>query len=363
MKQLTLSTSTNQNEFMGSLYEDYDSISSYMSAFELVLAVIFVLGISLNLVSIAFILKSERLNPISILIMNLALADLVYTAGIPLFISHAIGKSWSHGLIGCRVFILTDFIGVIVGIYTVTALSVERFFEVADKKKRLEKLSNQFKNFLAYVFLVLTWIIAILFSMPLVSSIRLEELQNNSFTCETDWTENKMNGFFIVKFVLVFALPFSIICFSSIKLLIFLKQSKILNQSINSTPVNRVKSKKDCMKTIRKQDTIKRDKKTKRIRVRKKAINTVLSIVAVFLAQWFPLWMAELYKAITTDPITSIQLINMIASLISYTNSITNPLLYMILTHHFRRFISKLTKGSRITNSPKPKRNLKITSV
>ena len=82
---------------------------------------------------------------------------------------------------------------------------------------------------------------------------------------------------------------------------------------------------------------IRLNKKAKRSKIREKAIKIVLSIVLLFFIQWAPLWLFELYKAMTTnDYIENIHLINTIITMISYSNSISNPLLYIILTHKFR---------------------------
>jgi hypothetical protein len=48
-----------------------------------------------------------------------------------------------------------------------------------------------------------------------------------------------------------------------------------------------------------------------------------------------PLWTLELIKAICSEYIENIHLINVIATIISYSNSVSNPLLYIILTHKF----------------------------
>ena len=102
------------------------------------------------------------------------------------------------------------------------ALSVERFLEVADKKKRLVKLKNKIKLRIISAYMASVWLFAFLFSLPIVMSIELVQLVDNSFMCETNWSEFKMNTFFTIKFIL----PFTIIFMSSVKLLIFLIKHK-----------------------------------------------------------------------------------------------------------------------------------------
>ena len=123
------------------------------------------------------------------------------------------------GLAGCRLFFMIDFTGMIVGIYTISILSVERCIEVLDTKRRT---SQKFKNFLTGLCLIVIWLFAVVFSLPIVLSFESNILHNGSFTCEMTWTDQKTNAFFIVKYLLIFIVPFTIILVSSTKLLIFL---------------------------------------------------------------------------------------------------------------------------------------------
>ena len=102
-------------------------IVSYVTALTCVLALIVIFGLVFNFISIIAILKFKKLEPINILIFNLTLADIVYISGIPMYIDNVFKQSWPFELIGCRIFFMTDFVGMIVGVYSVVALSVERF--------------------------------------------------------------------------------------------------------------------------------------------------------------------------------------------------------------------------------------------
>lgn len=334
----------------------FGTISPYVKTVSILLGFIFVIGIISNLVSILAILKLEKLKTINLLILNLALADIVYTLGIPLFVTNVFSQSWPFKLIGCQLFFLIDFMGMITGVYTVAALSVERYFEVADKKKRLEKYSDRLKLLIGTLYLISVWIFAFLFSLPMILSIELRESMNNSHTCDTNWTQFTLNVFFAIKFTFIFIIPFSVILISSIKLLLFLKKWRRL-----AKPVPRIIS---LLKPTKNEDKISELRVTRvstttpvvRIKkdIRKKAIQIVLSIVFLFLVQWTPLWIAELNKALTTDmsttfedeenvhKIQSLHLINIVITLISYTNSLSNPMLYMFMTFSFRKFVRDL---------------------
>ena len=58
------------------------TVMAYANTVIFVLGIIFVVGIFLNLTSIIAIIRTKKLEPITLLILNLALADIVYIAGI-----------------------------------------------------------------------------------------------------------------------------------------------------------------------------------------------------------------------------------------------------------------------------------------
>jgi uncharacterized membrane protein (Fun14 family) len=236
----------------------------------LILAILFIFGIILNLISIIAILRTKKLEIISILILNLAFADIVYLTGIPFFTMSALFGSWPFGLSGCIIFYLIDYVGMVVGVYTVAALSLERFLVVTDNKKRLENLSDKFKKFIVFIYLTIIWLIGIIFSLPLLLNIYLGKSMDDTYTCELNIDETKQDIILILRFFLIFILPFSIILTSSVKLIFFLK--------------------KNSFSTRRKSNSNEKESNSKANSVHQKAIKIVLSIVFMFIIQWLPLW-------------------------------------------------------------------------
>ena len=125
--------SLNFSSFDSNKFEEYynhfeQKNRAVFYTFSTILSAIVLLSILFNSISVLSILMARAFTPINVLIVNLAFADLTYSLGIPMFISHTFSKSWPFGLFGCRFFIFTEFFGIIVGILTVTGLSVERFY-------------------------------------------------------------------------------------------------------------------------------------------------------------------------------------------------------------------------------------------
>jgi hypothetical protein len=74
--------------------------------------------------------------------------------------------------------------------------------------------------------------------------------------------------------------------------------------------------------------------------VRRKAVRLVLAIVLVFLIQWSPLWTFQFIHMFGSSRIAHLHLINAVISIISYTNTVANPILYMLLTYNFKQYLN-----------------------
>lgn len=76
--------------------------------------------------------------------------------------------------------------------------------------------------------------------------------------------------------------------------------------------------------------------------VRQKASCLVLIIIVLFLFQWSPLCVFQLVIIFSNDlNIPNIQLVNLLVSTLSYSNTIANPILYMLLTYNFKLYFKK----------------------
>ncbi|CAF0715721.1 unnamed protein product, partial [Brachionus calyciflorus] len=198
---------------------------SYSLCFSGLLILIFVLNFIFNMLSISSVLNTKPFTTISLLILNLSIADIIYSIGIPFFIIQILNHKLPFESFGCKLFLMTEFLGIIVGLFTVTALSVERFFDVADKKKRFNNYSNKYKLFIIGIYLIFTWLFAFFFTLPFVSSVYLQKFGSN-YSCQTSWSDTSMKIYFITIFFIIFLTPYLIIIISSVKLLIFLNEWK-----------------------------------------------------------------------------------------------------------------------------------------
>lgn len=381
-----------------------------------ILSLIFILGLFFNAISIIFIILARAFTPINLLIINLGLADITYSLGIPFFISQTLNLNWSFGLLGCRIFIFTEFSGIIVGILTVAALSVERFHDVTIKNN-LEQYSDRLKPYFAILYSILVWTFALCFSLPLIMSIQLKKHDQN-FICQSNWNDSTLRIFFILKLFLIFILPYSVITISSYKLLKFLNNwKKRFNKSAFSSRRLKtnllVKQRKNSVQTsvvvigckyasivhekpeenliknsmvtintneanyqaylqmangdlededfeksenfrfgqalvnIKKFLSRKKSSKPSIVKnrylnsVRRKAIRLVLAINFLFIIQWSPFWIFQIVMLFSTSGVQNIRSIITMVSTLSYSNTVANPVLYMLLTYNFKEYLQK----------------------
>jgi hypothetical protein len=85
--------------------------------------------------------------------------------------------------------------------------------------------------------------------------------------------------------------------------------------------------------------------------IRVKASRLVLIIILLFLLQWSPLWIFQLIMLFTKKEIYHVQLINLIITTLSYSNTVANPALYMLITYNFREYCKKSSILKRVRKS------------
>ncbi|CAF0892913.1 unnamed protein product [Brachionus calyciflorus] len=365
--------------------------------FFILLILVFIFSLIFNLISITSIFASKQYTPINILITNLGFADITYTFGIPFFLFQLFQYKIPFGSFGCKLFIFTEFSGIIVGILTVAALSVERFIDVAESKNKSKFITylSSHKLEFSICYSIIVWFISLCFSIPIILSINSE--------CQSKWQDSTLTMFFMLKFLIIFICPYLIIIVSSVKLLSFLnkwkkklsKRTKIDRPMINVAK-NLKESKNNCLLSVEDKkvktllcptgsyssiletsnmsvsharlnnqendhhshfnDLVQKNfyKKQHRIKgksdyignVRRKATRLVLIILLLFIAQWSPFWIFQIFMLLSsqTTRIENIQFINVAVSSLSYSNTVANPALYMLLTYNFKKNSKKMFK-------------------
>ncbi|CAF1062472.1 unnamed protein product [Rotaria sordida] len=284
-----------------------------------ILGIIFVASVILNCVSIISIVGARAITPINLLIINLAVSDIVYSLTIPIFAVHIVIPWWPFGRVGCQLAIAIDIIAMIVGVYTITALSVERYMDVRERSRRY---NDQVKIIFVLSFIILLWLFAILFPLPMSSSLFVHNrtraaLVSGVSECKSRWTPGELSRYVQLKFACAFLLPSLITCTFSFRLILFLHRWSIRSRrlSLSQNSLNNYK---------------------------RRATTLVLLIIISFFVLWSPLWILQLYDTFNKrGPTPYIQILNFLTLVFVYANGLLNPLLYLILTQNFRDYIKR----------------------
>lgn len=72
------------------------------------------------------------------------------------------------------------------------ALSLERWLEIADSKKRLDKYSQKFKVACALLYILIVWLVSLFFSLPMILSFKEGFSLDGSFVCDSKWDDNEV---------------------------------------------------------------------------------------------------------------------------------------------------------------------------
>ncbi|CAF1282668.1 unnamed protein product [Adineta steineri] len=293
----------------------------------LILGIIFVLSVLLNSLSIICIIGAKAITPINLLIINLAISDILYALTIPMFAVHIVTPSWPFGRLGCQLAISIDIIAMIVGVYTITALSIERYIDVRERNRRY---NDQLKLFFVIFYIIILWIFGILFPLPMSLSLFVysREKDKRIIDCRSNWTSNDLSHYVELKFVFAYLFPSIITCLFSFRLILFVHRWSMKSRRLSST--------NNSLNIYK-----------------RRATTLVLSIIISFFVLWSPLWIFQLYDTYNQrGPTIYIQILNFITIVFVHTNGLLNPLFYLLLTQNFRDYL-KINKCFPWKKSPK----------
>ncbi|CAF1235983.1 unnamed protein product [Adineta steineri] len=290
-------------------------------------AAIFLGTIILNLLAIVYIRSRRDKTSIAILVVNLAIADIIHAMGIIFFSSNLFTPSWVFGEFGCKFSLSIDVLCTVVIVYTVAALSVERYIDARSK------LTAKFRLIITFISLIIIWTVGLLLPYPFIFYTFLYDqtrtvntnitiTTTSILTCRSVLSERALLIYEIVLYVMAFIIPYSIIVLFSLKLLRFLRQW--LNRKQKLTRLNVVKR-------------------------RTRGVKLVLCIVLSFLICYTPFWIFKFYTSFLVDetirrrPLLRrfLTYAHQLVVLLSHIEGILNPLFFIVLTEHFCRTFSK----------------------
>uniref|UniRef100_H3AM23 Type-2 angiotensin II receptor n=2 Tax=Latimeria chalumnae TaxID=7897 RepID=H3AM23_LATCH len=288
--------------------------SDYESNFvPVVYSIIFILGFTGNsLVVIIFCFFIGIKTVASVYILNLAVADLLFLTGLPLWAAYyAFGYNWLLGSVMCKICSSLLCLNLYASIFFITCMSVDRYLAVVHPLKSQRKRSQCQARWISF----LVWGLACLASAPTFYFRDTFYIDNLKVTaCIMDYPEDEYlqwsAGMALMKNTLGFLVPVTVMatCYIGI--------------GRHLTGIEGFGNNKQ-----------KRDK----------VLKMVIAVVLAFLSCWLPFHILTFLDTLSRlKLITNCVVITVIDTAMSFAicagfaNSCINPILYCFVGNHFR---------------------------
>ncbi|KAK2885778.1 hypothetical protein QQF64_020773 [Cirrhinus molitorella] len=280
-------------------------------------SVICAVGLTGNTAVIYVILKAPKMKTVTnMFILNLAIADDLFTLVLPINIAEHLLHYWPFGEVLCKIILSIDHYNIFSSIYFLTVMSVDRYLVVLSTVRSKRMPYRTYRA--AKIVSLCVWLLVILIVMPFTvfAGVYISPDDTERKSCVLSFPSPESLWFKasrIYTLILGFAIPVSTICILYTMMLYKLRNMRL---NTNAKALDKAKKKVTIM---------------------------VFIVLAVCLFCWTPFHLSTIV-ALTTDLRTTPLLIGIsyfITSL-SYANSCLNPFLYAFLDDSFRKAFKKM---------------------
>lgn len=299
---------------VGSLPERDDlarTINGWLLAIIVLYVVVCCFGILTNgLVIYVIIVASKAATVTNLYVLNLAVSDFLFLAGVPFTVVTAVERMWIFGGIMCKIFWATTSINWFTSIYTLTVLSADRYFAICHAFWSIPYRTPT----VARLVCVGIWTVSLVVMLPIIVHGRTAEVEGR-VSCTVDWPENDLNVdpyhvFIGYSFSLGYAVPIGLITVFYSLVVLRLKGAR-----------------PNCSTST---------KRTRSQRAQTRVTLMVTLVTAVNVICWLPYWIFQLLflfakQELSSSTILAYQLI----TVMNYANSAVNPVLYAFLSESF----------------------------
>ncbi|KAG7272407.1 hypothetical protein CRUP_035602 [Coryphaenoides rupestris] len=128
-------------------------------------------------------------------VLSLALADLLYLFTAPFIVYDSLASGWAFGELGCRLLLSLDLLTMHASIFTLTAMSLDRYRAVA---RPLHASSSNSSGLLR---VGLAWGLAVALSLPMMITLHLQDGDSQEGQlCVPAWDEQSSKAYLSVLF-------------------------------------------------------------------------------------------------------------------------------------------------------------------
>ncbi|XP_063781060.1 neuropeptides B/W receptor type 1 [Pseudophryne corroboree] len=291
-------------------------IPKFYLALPIIYSVICAVGLTGNTAVIYVILKAPKMKSVTnMFILNLAIADELFTLVLPINIVDYLLLQWPFGEFMCKLIISIDEYNTFSSIYFLTVMSIDRYLVVV---ATVESKKLSFRTYRAAKIVSLcVWSFVTIIILPFVIFAKLHQ-EHDRLQClfvfphpEGMWWQMSR----IYTLILGFAIPVSTICILYTMMLYKLRRMRL---NTNAKALDKAKKKVTFMVAI---------------------------ILAVCLFCWTPYHLSTVVALTTDIPQTPVVIgISLFITSLSYANSCLNPFLYAFLDDNFRKSFRKLVE-------------------
>ncbi|XP_056286448.1 somatostatin receptor type 5 [Pseudoliparis swirei] len=283
-------------------------VDGYGVAMAILYLAVCVLGLAGNSLVIVAILKLDKMaSSATVYILNLAVADGLFMAGLPFIASQNFQNRWVFGDAACKAVMVLDGINQFTSAFCLAAMSVDRYMALADPLRFARWRTPRRAKAVA----ALLWLFSLLTILPMALHFSAER-----GLCVPDLVSGaRWLGVLSYTFVAGFALPFAVMTASYAALLLGLRARR---RRLRAPPAADPESR----------------------RPERQVADAVVAVVVVFAVCWLPFY-AFNFCSLHQSGVAFARAFEW-AVLLSYSWSCANPILYACLSDAFRRHFRSL---------------------
>ncbi|XP_007957826.1 galanin receptor type 2 [Orycteropus afer afer] len=277
-------------------------------------ALIFLVGTVGNALVLAVLLRGgQAVSTTNLFILNLGVADLCFiVCCVPFQATVYTLDGWVFGWVLCKAVHFLIFLTMHASSFTLAAVSLDRYLAIRYPLHSRELRTS--RNALAVIGLI--WGLSLLFSGPYLSYYRQSRLANLT-VCHPAWSAPRRRAMDLCTFVFSYLLPVLVLGLTYARTLWYLWRAV--------DPVSAGSGSR---------------------RAKRKVTLMIVIVAALFCLCWLPHHALILWVWFGRFPLTrATYALRILSHLVSYANSCVNPIVYALVSKHFRKGFRKVCAG------------------
>nr|XP_033815859.1 galanin receptor type 2 [Geotrypetes seraphini] len=277
----------------------------------LVYSAIFLVGMVGNSLVLAVLLRNGKVNnTTNLFILNLGVADLCFILFcVPFQATIYVLDSWVFGPFVCKAVHFVIYLTMYASSFTLATVSLDRYLAIRYPLRSRELRTP--RNALAAIGLV--WGLSIIFSGPYLSYYQELQLANVT-VCLPGWQDSQRKAMDLCTFVFSYIIPVLILSLTYARTIHYL------------------------WKAVDPIEDMSESKKAKR-----KVTRMIIIVAILFCLCWLPHHLVILYFWFGRFSLNhKTYALRILSHVISYANSCVNPIVYALVSKHFRKGFKKI---------------------